>query len=121
MPGSSSCSSSSDEPLGGRWLGDAPHLHPGALLLLPAGAVGATSGPAAQRRRRQAHGGKDQEQQQHGGGQAGGQQEVRGRSLRGQLAVGSKRRKEGFKVFILRFEAERMWQICGWISRRGLR
>lgn len=93
--------SDSDEPLSGRRLSDAPHLHPGAILLLPAGAVGAASGPAAQRRRRQAHRGQDQEQQQDGGRQAGGQQEVRGRSLSGQLGARGEGRGSRF-----------IWNVC---------
>lgn len=72
------------EPLHGRRLSDAPHLHPGAVLLLPAGAVGAVCGASIDRRH-QADGGQDQNQQQDDGGQAYRQQEVRGQIFRGQL------------------------------------
>lgn len=41
------------------WLGDAPHLHPRSLLLLPAGAVGAVSG-ATIKCHHQADGGEDE-------------------------------------------------------------
>lgn len=72
------------EPLRGGRLRDAPHLHPRALFLLPAGTVGTVSGPAAQGRG-QPHGGQDERHQEEDGHQADGQQEVRGQALRGQL------------------------------------
>lgn len=80
----SSPARASDQSLGGRRLGDAPHLHPGPLLLLAAGAVGAVSGAAIQRHH-QADGGEDEKQQQDDGRQADGQQEVRGQAFGGQL------------------------------------
>lgn len=63
------------EPLHRRWLGDAPHLHPGSLLLLPAGAVGAVCG-AAVYRDHQDDGGQDEDQQHDDGHQTDGQQQV---------------------------------------------
>lgn len=74
----------SNEPLHGRRLSDAPHLHSGTVLLLPAGTVGAVCG-AAIKHHHQADGGQDQNQQQDDGGQAHRQQEVRGQIFRGQL------------------------------------
>lgn len=81
------------EPLCGGRVGDAPHLHPWALLLLPAGAVGAAGGAAAQGRH-QPGGGQDQGHQDQDGNQADGQQEVRGQAHRGQLE-GEKHRSNG--------------------------
>lgn len=74
----------SDESLHRRRLGDAPHLHPGPLLLLPAGAVCAVRGAAIQRRH-QTGGGQDEDEQQEDRRQGYRQQEVRGQIFRGQL------------------------------------
>lgn len=62
----------SNQSLNRRRLGDAPHLHPRPLLLLPAGAVGAMGGAAVERHD-QADGGQDENQQQHHRHQADGQ------------------------------------------------
>lgn len=87
---------SSDESLHGWRLGDAPHLHPRSLLLLPAGAVGAVGGAAVQGDH-QTDGGEDEDQQQDDGHQADSQQQVRGQTLRGQLEGGRKEsHREGF-------------------------
>lgn len=84
-------------------MGDAPHLHPRSLLLLPAGAVGAVSG-AAIKCHHQAHRGEDENQQQDDGSQTDRQQEVRGRTRRGQLQEGNIR-------LVLIGNGEQMWLV----------
>lgn len=82
---------SSYQSLHGRRLGDVPHFHPGALLLLPTGAVGAPRGPAVERHH-QAGGGEYEHQEQEHRQQAHGQQEGGGQTVGRQLERKRERR-----------------------------